>query len=125
MKGTVFTCLADMIEEEQGLLLWQKILDTCPLTNQGGYCSGSIYPDEELVCLITQLQRHLDLPIDILLRHFGEYLFPRLIEHRKHLIREYPNAKEFLLAVETVIHRDIEKLYPGTTFPVFKVCSYR
>lgn len=120
MKGMVFTSLADLVENQHGLSLWQAILDACPLSNHGGYTNGGIYPDEELLCLVTQLQKKLDIPIDILLRYFGEYLFSRLIENREYLTNQYKTPQEFLLAVETVIHRDIEKLYPGTSFPFLR-----
>ncbi len=109
-----------MVEDEYGLSLWQAILDACPLTNQGGYNAGGIYPDQELLCLVSKLQKKLDIPLDILLRHFGEYLFHQLIEDRNYLLHNSPTAKQFLLSVEKVIHRDVEKLYPGTSFPLIR-----
>lgn len=120
MKGSIFTNLADMVEEECGLSIWQSALDACPLTKNGSYSAGGIYPDSELMCLVGQLQKRLDLPLDILLRHFGEYLFDRLLNGHRYLREKYGTAKEFLLAVDGEIHKDIEKLYPGTSFPFIR-----
>lgn len=117
MKGAIFTTLADMVEEKAGLGVWQAALDACPLSNGGGYSSGGIYPDSELMCLVAQLQKKFDLPLDILLRSFGEYLFHRLVDSHPMIRQKHPTAKTFLLAVDQEIHKDIEKLYPGTSFP--------
>lgn len=117
MKGTIFTSLADMVEERYGLESWQSMLDSCPLSTGGSYSSGGIYPDKEILCLVGQLQKQLDLPIDILLRAFGEYLFVGLAKNHQSYLHSKSNARDFILSINDEIHRDIEKLYPGTSFP--------
>lgn len=117
MKGTIFTSLADMVEDRYGLKSWQAMLDACPLSTGGSYSSGGIYPDKEILCLISQLQEQLDVPLEILLRTFGEYLFVSLSEMHTNYLLSKRTAREFILSIHDEIHRDIEKLYPGTSFP--------
>lgn len=117
MKGTIFTTLGEMIEHEFGLEVWQMILDACPISNGGGYSSGGMYPDEELFCLVGKLQKHLDIPLDILLRHFGTFLFQELISSHKYMLQKHKTPKSFLMAVDKEIHQEIEKIYPKASFP--------
>lgn len=117
MKGTIFTSLADMVEEHYGLKSWQAMLDACPLSTGGSYSSGGIYPDKEIMCLVSQLQQRLDVPLDILLRTFGEYLFVSLSKMHVNYLLSKRTARDFILSINDEIHRDIEKLYPGTSFP--------
>ncbi|MEC8429306.1 MAG: heme NO-binding domain-containing protein [Pseudomonadota bacterium] len=117
MKGAIFTSLAEMVEEKFDLNLWQNMLNSCPVSNGGGYSSGGIYPDSELMCLVGQLQKQLDVPVEDLLRSFGEYLFGNLSKLHSDYLLNHSTAKSFLLSVHDVIHTDIEKLYPGTSFP--------
>lgn len=117
MKGTIFTSLADMVEDHYGLKSWQAMLDACPLSTGGSYSTGGVYPDKEILCLVTQLQKRLDVPLDILLRTFGEYLFVSLVNMHKNYLIDKATARDFILSIDDEIHRDIEKLYPGTSFP--------
>lgn len=120
MKGTIFTSLADMVEERYGLKSWQAMLDACPLASGGSYSSGGIYPDKEILCLIGQLQQRLDVPLDILLHTFGEYLFDSLVTMHKSYLADKSTPRDFILSINDEIHRDIEKLYPGTSFPLLE-----
>ena len=117
MKGTIFTSLADMVEEQYGLKSWQAMLDACPLSSGGSYSSGGIYPDKEIMSLVSQLQQQLDVPLDILLRTFGEYLFDCLSKMHQSYLLSKKTPRDFIMSVNNEIHRDIEKLYPGTSTP--------
>jgi predicted hydrocarbon binding protein len=121
MKGMIFTSLADMVEETFGLQMWQGVLDQCPSACGGAYTAGAIYPDEELLCMVSVLQKETSLPLDELLRKFGEYLFDRLVESHQYLIQKYTCAKQLLMALDIEVHRDVEKLYPGTSLPIIQV----
>lgn len=124
MKGIVFTSLADMVEEHYGLKSWQAMLDACPLATGGSYSSGGIYPDKEILCLVGQLQQRLDVPLDILLRTFGEYLFDCLTKMHVNYLTSKATPRDFIMSIDDEIHRDIEKLYPGTSFPFLEYTNY-
>ncbi|MFL0811333.1 MAG: heme NO-binding domain-containing protein [Agarilytica sp.] len=117
MKGVIFTSLADMIESQYGLSFWNQLLELCPLSTGGAYTASGIYPDSEIMCLVSALSQKLEVPQEFLLNAFGEYLFSTLADLHPYFVTHHSNPVSFLITVENVIHADVEKLYPQTHFP--------
>lgn len=113
----IFTALADLVEREHGLAIWQKALDSCNCTNSGAYSAGGTYPDQEILCLVEYLCLELELPKEFVLRHFGEFLFESLKTSHPFFLTPHDDVKSFLLSIKNVIHKDVEKLHPGTYLP--------
>lgn len=117
MKGMIFTALADLVERDHGLAVWQQALDHCNCSNSGAYSAGGSYPDSEISCMVDFLAQQLEMPKAFILRHFGEELFESLKSSHPFFLTEHTEAKSFLLSIEDVIHKDIEKLYTDTALP--------
>ena len=117
MRGIIFTALADMVEEQYGLDVWFELIDGCDLPSGGVYTAGGYYDDQEVFSLVGALCEHLDLPTEFVLRAFGVYLSKILLDDHRRYLKENKDLKSFLMAVNNVIHVDVEKLYPGTSVP--------
>lgn len=117
MKGIIFTSLADLVERDYGIQAWQDALDHCTPACGGAFTAGGLYPDEELLDLVSYFSRTLDLEAEFLLRYFGEFLFAELAQSHEFLVNKYNTPKDLLLAVDQEIHRDVRKLYPDTYLP--------
>ncbi len=121
MRGIIFTALADMVEEQYGLLVWDELLSSCQFSHGGAYTAGGMYPDAELAELVDKVQRKLDVPSAFILREFGLYLFDVLSASHSHYFTQSKDFSSFLMSINDTIHRDMERVHPGAYFPFLKV----
>lgn len=120
MKGVVFTNLAEMVEENYGLATWQNILDAAQPPSGGVYVSTAQYPDEELVSLVVAASELLNVPAPELIRLFGHYLWQFFNKNYSQFISAHDNLFDFLVSVDSVIHIEVNKLYPNASTPDFE-----
>lgn len=117
MKGVVFNLLEEMVEQNFGVAVWDELLDA---TGQDGiFVSTESYPDEMLVALVVAAHEKSGIPINELVRSFGEYTFPKFYEQNKKFFTPGMSLKEFLLLVDRVIHVEVRKLHPDAALPQF------
>jgi len=117
MKGSIFTILADMVEQQFGLATWESMLTATQ--SDGVYISTQTYDDHELSALAESLQTITKIPIEDIYRAFGEFTFPVLLESIPELVSTDISFKEFLLTVDRVIHVEVKKLHPDASLPDF------
>ncbi len=117
MKGIVFTLLGDMVEETFGLEVWDELLTTANL--DGVFITTETYPDADLMALVAAAHEKSGIPVNDLVRAFGEYMFPKFHESNPGFFLEGQTLKEFLLSVDRVIHVEVRKLHPGAGLPEF------
>jgi hypothetical protein len=121
MIGLIFTSLADMVEEQYGLVTWNEIVREAGIPDCGAYTQGQSYPDAQMVKLIEVMHRRLNLPVDVLLRSFGEYVFSYLANAFPEVSGYFNNAKEMLMHVDDYIHKEIAFCHPqGVGLPTFE-----
>lgn len=118
MKGIVFTMLADMVVEKFGLEVWDELLTKAG--DDGIYVSTETYPDEALTALVVAAHEKSGIPVNDLIRTFGEYMFPIFHQKNPNFFTEGQTLKEFLLTVDQVIHVEVRKLHPGVNLPEFQ-----
>lgn len=117
MRGLIFNYLTEMVEEKFGLEAWDSILDE---SNQSGiYVAAEYYPDEDLFALVAAAHKISGIPVNDLVKTFGEYMFPMFIESNPQFVKEGMSLKEFLLTVDRVIHVEVRKLHPEAVLPKF------
>jgi len=121
MKGIVFTEFFDMVEEKLGFELVDQLLEQTELSTGGSYTSVGTYDHKELLALIGNLHRLTDTPVNDLLVTYGQYLFPRLAAIAPDLTIQFSNSFELLAAVDSIIHVEVQKLYPDAELPNFDV----
>ncbi len=120
MKGIVFTLFNELVENQFGLVVWDKLLETVNPASEGIYTAGETYPDEELFALVQALSDHTQIPAPDLVRAFGVFMFPHLSERYPGFVTDQSSLKVFLKTVHDVIHVEVKKLFPEAGLPVIE-----
>jgi hypothetical protein len=121
MKGIVFTEFLEMVEGQFGLETVDDIIEKSDLPSKGVYTSVGTYDFNEMVSLITELSRQVDLPTGDLIYTFGLYLFSSLKAAHPEVIQSYKSPLGLLYSIEDHIHVHVQKLYPEAELPTFKI----
>lgn len=77
------------------------------------------YPEEELFTLVGALSKATEVPVEDLVRAFGEYAFEPLTGIYPDSVKPGMTVKDFLKSVHGVIHVEVKKLYPDAALPSF------
>lgn len=117
MKGIVFNLLAEVVRQEYGEDVWDDLLEAAQL--DGAYTSLGTYPDEDLMKLVTVASQALQTPPDAIVRWFGRSALPLLAKSYPEFFEAHKSTRSFLLTLNSVIHPEVRKLYPGADVPVF------
>ncbi|NOV04372.1 hypothetical protein GC097_30810 [Paenibacillus sp. LMG 31457] len=120
MKGMVFTSFLEMVENKFSLHIVDQIIENSDLPSGGSYTSVGTYGHHEMIQLVVQLSQRTNIPVADLVRTFGEYLFTQLIELHPQFIQENSSVFSFLQKVDSYIHVEVRKLYPGAELPAFE-----
>ena len=118
MKGVIFNLLETMVEEKFGIEAWDALLQQTG--SDGVFVSTAVYSDEQLTSLVVAASEKLDVPVNDLIRLFGEYIFPHFKTKNPSLIPDGMTLKEFLLTVDRVVHVEVRKLHPDANLPSFE-----
>ncbi len=119
MKGIIFNALEEFICENWGDDKYEKILSLCPLVTKEPFVGPGTYPDADLTTIATKAADILGVPLDDALRAFGRFTFGKLVAKFPSFMESSSSARDFLLIVNSVIHVEVKKLYPGAVTPEF------
>lgn len=117
MKGIIFNLLEEIVLEEFGEETWLALIDDSGAS--GTYTSLGNYPDRELLGLVASAAKALNLSEGDVLRWYGERAFPKLAARYPSLVAGHASPDALLLSVNTLIHPEVRKLYPGAVCPHF------
>ena len=120
MQGAIFTEFSDMIIEKMGMEQWNELIDKTSPTSNGIYTSGAQYEDSELINMVVALSEKTGIPAEKLVEAFGQYLFDILYKNSPVDVSKIDNLRDFLLAIEDVIHVEVKRLNPDSYLPTFK-----
>ncbi len=123
MQGSIFTAFSDMVIEKMGMACWNELLEQTKPASQGIYTAGEQYKDAELIEMVKLLSKKTDIAINDLLTAFGEYMFEGLYQNSPADLSSLTNLKDFLLAIDSVIHSEVKRLHPSAYLPSFKYHS--
>lgn len=112
MKGAVFTGFAAFVEDTYGFTCWLQCVDACKLPSNGEYLTSQIYEDSELVELSAALSDITNQPLSVLHRQFGEHFFSTLFTLTKKHVEHISTLFDFLKAVDSIIHIEVQKADP-------------
>ena len=112
MKGLVFAELADFIEQRFGSL--------AGVPAPGMFNARAGYDHEELIRIVATASAATGVAAPELLRTFGVHLFGRFAALYPVFFFEADSALGFLGGIDTYIHGEVQKLYPGAEFPSFE-----
>lgn len=120
MKGAVFITFETMVCEQFGLSVWEQLLALCHPESEGIYISVESYKDEELFDFVAKLSELTETDVPILVEHFGHYLFHALNEKYPVFTEQKSDFFNFLNSIDTVIHKEVRKLYNDPNLPSLK-----
>lgn len=120
MQGSIYTTFQDMIIEKMGMGVWDELLQRSNPTSGGIYTKGIQYEDSEMMSLVTNLSDITEIEVKDLVRTFGEYLFIHLYNNSPTNITHIDNLKDFLIAIDTVIHKEVQRVHPKAYLPSFE-----
>ena len=117
MKGVVMNLLADMVETQLGMQEWNEVLDEAG--EDGVYTATALYEDERLLNMVGIISQRNGIPVSDLVFAFGQFMFPAFYDRYPQLIDGHANMLDFLEGLDSVIHVEVAKLYPGAVTPGF------
>jgi len=121
MLGMVFTELVEMLESRFSPELVDTVLTQAELPHGGAYTAVGYYPHSEIVRIISVLTEHTGLSSADLQRVFGEHLLGRFAVMYPELFAGKLTLYDFLASIDSHIHVEVTKLYPGAQLPRFEV----
>jgi hypothetical protein len=119
MKGVVFNLLEECVQRAFGPDTWDALIDSAGVS--GAYTSLGSYPDSEIEALLAAAVEALSLDRDQVLRWFGQGAIPVLAELYPAFFEGPASASAFTAGVNTIIHAEVRKLYPGASCPHFRL----
>jgi len=117
MKGIIFNLLERFIVENLGEDKYEEILSACALKTKEPFVGPGSYPDEDLMAIVAKTVETMGVTPPEALRAFGRFCLPILAEKFPGFMTPYDHPKEFLMTVDSVIHVEVEKLYPDAQTP--------
>jgi len=123
MKGIVFTEFLDFVEENHGILTVDKIIEKSNLESGGVYTTVGTYNHFEMVSLVTELSKELEVEITDLLKIYGEHFFDVLLKSYPGFFKDQNDCFDFLSSLDSYIHPEVLKLYPDAELPRFDTIS--
>jgi len=117
LKGIIFNIVEEVISQAAGPETWDELLILTELS--GVYTSLGSYPDKELMDLVAAAARISDTPTPELLHLVGREAIPLLYARYPKFFDDVPNARAFILTLNTIIHPEVRKLYAGASCPHF------
>jgi len=118
MKGIVFNLLEEAIRQEHGEDAWDALLAHTEL--EGAYTSLGNYPDEQLMKLVSAASVVLRKPADEIIRWFGCKSLSLFAERYPYFFNDHQSTRPFLLTLNSIIHPEVKKFYPGADVPDFQ-----
>lgn len=119
MQGSIYTAFSDMIIDTMGMEQWNELLEETAPPSKGIYTSGDQYDDKELIDMVVYLSVKTGLPTEDLVQKFGHYLFGILYKKSPVNLSKLTNLRDFLLAIDKVIHVEVKRLHPNAYLPTF------
>src|SRR5258707_15404930 len=111
MKGIIFNLLEEVVTQQYGESTWEKLLDAAQI--DGAFTSLGNYPDEHLFKLVAAASAALHQPPNEIVRWFGNRAIPLLARKYPAFFQKHRSTQAFLLTLNSIIHPEVRKLYPG------------
>ena len=117
MKGIVFNLLEEVVSRDHGEDVWDTLLESAEL--DGAYTSLGSYPDGDLIKLVGAASSALALSADEIVRWFGRSALPLFADRYPKFFEPHASTRAFVLTLNSIIHPEVRKLYPGADVPEF------
>lgn len=118
MKGIVFNLLEEVVTQHLGEETWDQLLTAAEV--DGVFTSLGNYPDEHLFKLVGAASTALNKSPNEIVRWFGAKAMPLLARKYPPLFSRHTTTRAFILTLNSIIHPEVRKLYPGADVPDFE-----
>ncbi len=119
MKGIIFNVFEDFIVDNFDIETWNTVLEKANLKSGLVFVAPMTYPDEDFFALVTTAITLKNLNQTNALHSFGQYTFLKLAKRYQSLIEPFKTARELLLNIDPIIHKEVIKLFKESTPPKF------
>lgn len=119
MKGIIFNEFLEMIEEKFGAQMVEYLIDTTKPKSEASYTSIGTYSHSEIINFVVALSDQTKIPINDLIKSFGQYLFHSFRRKHSEMIERYSNGFDLLKKIDSHIHVEVAKLYSDAQLPHF------
>ena len=117
MKGIVFNILEECVRAEFGEDVWDDLLDAAGL--DGSFTSLGTYGDEQLYAIVGAASKKLGLEPFQVIKWFGTAAAGIFAQRFGDFFKPHTNTRSFLNTLNSIIHPEVRKLYPGAGVPSF------
>lgn len=118
MKGIIFNLMEEVVTTSHGPDAWDSLLDAAKL--EGAYTSLGNYPDQAMQALVAAAAQSLGITPFEVLRWFGNEAMPLLFVRYPGFFSPHKSTRSFVLTVNSMIHPEVRKIYPGAECPDFE-----
>jgi hypothetical protein len=118
VKGIIFNLAEDVVTEDGGQDTWDDLLELADV--HGAYTAVGSYPDEDLVAIVTAAAQAGGQNPDDVVRHIGRRSLPMLAQRFPEFFELHRSVRTLLPTLNSVIHPEVRKLYPGAEPPRFE-----
>src|SRR5215472_7432777 len=115
MHGLIFMELKKYVTTKFDQATWEKLLEKAGQRHQM-YLASTVYPDHDILALVTAACGMTGLPPAAILEDFGEFIAPDLVDQYKFLINPSWRLLDFLANTEDTIHK-VVRFNKGVTPP--------
>ena len=116
MKGIIFNVLEDMIVQQCGMAVWNDLLEKHAPAHRV-YVSAKSYEDIELLNIVQDVAARLQLPLQDVVKAFGNFLFQGLADRHANVVERFEDFTALVLGIHQVIHVEVNKLYHDPGLP--------
>ena len=120
MKGVIFTELLELVEDQFGYEVVDKMISEAALENGGAFTSIGTYDHGDLLKMVVSLSNQLGVEVPVLVKTFGKHLFKTFSKKHASKIAGMNSAFELIEKVESFIHVEVRKIYPDAQLPTFE-----
>jgi hypothetical protein len=121
MKAMLFQSFLGLVEAQYGPDVLESIISDAGAPSGGIYTTSGEYSHRELINLIVALSERSNVSVSNLTKSFGMYHFAEFIAAYPQLFKDLHSSFELLEKIDSFIHAEVKKLYPGARPPKFDV----
>lgn len=111
MKGYIFTEFLEMVEEQFGLIMMDKIIMATQLESEGVYTSVGSYNQKELFQLINNLSNELNEETKTIMKITGERLYNTYINSFNKRLLSLEFQFSFIERLENYLRDETRKIF--------------
>lgn len=110
MHGLIVNQLRQYVVQRHDRETWEKLrVETGVGLDEGPIPINAVYPDEEVVALVSAASAATGTPLSVLLEDFGAFIAPALLRVYEPLIRREWSALDIVEKTEDTIHTVVRR----------------